>query len=322
MATIVANTPLTWAEVNKREGYDDAASVLGELMQLNDFLDEVPWRPSSHGAYNKQLQAKRLGVGGFSKVNGPVTVIASQADELTEPVKMYEGDSPVDERILRGCIDPYSVRDSEDAMNLEGATQDWMTALIYNNATENPDAFKSITRRRGTLVANRTWGGGGSGGDTSSILLFEFSTNGFYLAYPQNSSAGLVNEDRGRNYIPAIIGTGNMWAWVRHYEIWAAMVLRDDRALQRIANLETAGSTNIFDPIAFIKAKNAMPRVGQQAVAFCNRTLKAQIDNNAYAKTNVWFSIREVQGYGPITQIAGIPVRMMEALIDTEAVVA
>lgn len=322
MATIVANTPLTWAEVNKREGYDDAAAVLGELLQLNEFLDECPWHPSTHGVYNKQLQAKRLGKGGFSKANGPVAVISSQADQLTEPVKMYEGDSPVDERILRGTEDPYTVRDSEDAMNLEGATQDWMTALVYNNEADTPDGFKSIMRRRATLVANRTWGGGGSGGDTSSILLIEFSPNGLYLAYPKNTAAGLVNEDRGRHYMPAIIGTGNMWAWIRHYEIWAALVLRDDRALQRIANLETAGSSNIFDPATFIKAKNILPRVGAQAVAFVNRTLKAQIDNNAYAKTNVWFSIKEVQGYGPITQIAGVPVRMMEALIDTEATVA
>lgn len=322
MATIVANTPLTWAEVNKREGYDDAAAVLGELMQLNEFLDEVPWRPSTHGPYNKQLQATRLGKGGFSKVNGPVPIIASLADQLTEPVKMYEGDSPVDERILRGTDDPYTVRDSEDALNLEGSSQDWMTALVYNNEATTPDGFKSLWRRRATLVANRCWGGGGSGGDTSSILLAEFSPNGLYLAYPKNTAAGLVNEDRGRHYIPAIIGTGNMWAWVRHYEIWAAIVLRDDRALQRLANIETAGASNIFDPTIFIKAKTALPRGGQMAVAFCNRTLKAQVDNNAYAKTNVWFSIREVQGYGPITQIAGIPIRMMEALIDTEAVVA
>jgi hypothetical protein len=100
------------------------------------------------------------------------------------------------------------------------------------------------------------------------------------------------------------------------------MVLRDDRALQRIANIETAGASNIFSPATFIKAKNYLPMVGQNAVAFCNRTLKAQIDNDAYAKTNVWFSVVELEGYGPITRIAGIPLRMMEALIDTEATVA
>lgn len=318
MATIVANTVLTWAEVNKREGYDDAASVIGELLQTNEFLDEVPWRPSTHGIYNKQLQAKRLGKGAFAKANGPITMISSQADEITEPVKMYEGDSPVDERLLRGANDPYKVRDSEDAMNLEGAIQDWQSNLIYGNEGDTPDGFKSIMRRRANLVANRCWGAGGSGGDTTSLLIFEFSPSGFYLTYPGGVSAGLVNEDRERHLVNVPVGSGQMWAWIRHYEIWAAMVLRDDRALQRIANIESAGSSNIFDPATFIKAKNQLPRLGAMSVAFANRTLKSQIDNNAYAKTNVWFSIAELQGYGPITRIAGVNVRMLEALVDTE----
>ncbi len=321
MATIVANTPLTWAEVNKRENFDDAAAVIGELQQLNEFLDEVPWYPTTHGTYNKQLQAKRLGKGGFSRAYLAVPQISSQADEINEPVKMYEGDSPVDEKILRGTKNPYAVRDSEDSMNLEGAVQDWNTNLIYNNEGDTPDSFKSLSRRRVSLVAGRSWGAGGSGGDTSSIYIFEFTKRGFYLTYPENSAVGLVNEDRGRHLANVPVGSGQYWAWIRHYEIWAAMVLRDDRALQRIANIETTGSTNIFDPAMFIKAKNFLPRSGMNAVAFANRGMKAQIDNNAYAKTNVWFSIREVQGYGPITQIAGINVRMWEALIDTEATI-
>jgi len=322
MGVIVNNQNLTWAETARREGFDDAAAVLGELGQINEFIDEVPWYPSTHGIYNKQLQAKRLGKGAFSKAYAAITAIASQADLITEPVKMYEGDSQVDERVFRGVQDAYKVRDSEDAMNLEGLTQDWNTQLVYNNEGDYPDSFKSITRRRNKLVAGRTWTAGGSGGDTSSILLFEFSKRGFYLTYPQDAAVGLVNEDRGRHLVPIPVGTGSMWAWCRHYEIWAAMVLRDDRALQRIANIETAGASNIFSPATFIKAKNYLPMVGQNAVAFANRTLKAQIDNDAYAKANVWFSVVELEGYGPITRIAGIPLRMMEALIDTEATVA
>ncbi len=153
MGLIVNNQNLTWAETAKREGFDDAAAVLGELGQVNEFLDEVPWYPSTHGIYNKQLQAKRLGKGAFSKAYAAITPIASQADLITEPVKMYEGDSQVDERVFRGVVDAYKVRDSEDAMNFEGLSQDWNTQLVYNNEGDFPDSFKSITRRRGKLVA-------------------------------------------------------------------------------------------------------------------------------------------------------------------------
>jgi|GEM_PF-1140502 len=329
MAVITANTPLSLAEANKRAGYDDAASVIAELQQMHDFLDEVVFLPATHGSYNKQLQAKRLGKGSFSKANAPVPVVSSSADLLTEPVKLYEGDSQVDERVLQGVEDAYAVRDSEDAMNLEGMIQDWIYNLIYANEGDTPDAFKSLSRRRGALGTDKTvWSLGGSGSDLASIYVFEFGKSGFFLAYNRSGTPGMRNEDRGRHYVPAPTGSGNMWAWVRHYEIWAALVERNRRALMRLCNIETTGSANNFLDATigqgidvFISMKNWLPRAGRNAVAFCNRTLKGQIDNAAYAKSNVYLSIREVQNYGPITFIAGIPVRLMEPLLDTESAV-
>ncbi len=320
MATIVTNTYLTWAEVNKAQGFDDAAAVIGELLQLNEFLDEVPWRPATHGSYNKQLQAKSLGHGSFSYANGPVTMMASQADEIEEPVKCYEGDSPCDERLLKGAVDPYKVRDSQDAMNLEGSIQDWLSEVFYCNEADNKHGFKSIDRRRPSIVANRCWDGAGSGSDLTSLMLFEFSKRGFWFAHPAAANAGMVSDDRGRNLVDVPSpGTGQMWAWVRHYEIWAAMVLRDDRALQRYANIETAGSSNTFDPKIFIKMKGQLPAMGAQAVGFANRTLKSQIDIECYEKTNIAYSLREITGYGPISSVAGVLIRTCEAIIDTES---
>jgi hypothetical protein len=330
MPTILANAALTWAEVVKRAGFDDDASVLGEIAQSNEFWDEVIWFPTTHGLYNKQLQAKRLGKGAFSKAYGPTTDISSNTDEITEPVKLYEGDSNIDDRIFKGVPagGAYSLRDGEDGLNLEGMIQDLSYLLVYNHEGDYPDGWKGFWRRRGTLSVPgspplTTWGCGGTGSDLTSMPIFEFSKKGFYLAYPPNSGTpGLKNEDRGLNKIPVPVGSGTYWAWIRHYELWAAMVLRNNMAIQRLANIETAGAANLFDPSIFIKAKNWLPGVGRNAVAFANRTLKAQVDNNAYAKTNVWMTVREVQNYGPITFIAGVPVRMWEALLETETAIA
>jgi len=325
MSVITANTPLSLAEAMKREGYDGDAAVIAELQQENDFLDEVTFLPATHGLYNKQLQAKRLGKGAFSKANAPVPTISSSADMIPEPVKLYEGDSPVDERVLKGVRDAFAVRDSEDAMNLEGLMQDWIYQLIYANEGDTPDAFKSLARRRASIGGNNCWDFGGSGGTTTSMYIFEFGRSGFFLAYPPGTKPGLLNEDRGRHSIPAPTGNGNYWAWVRHYEIWAALVERNTRAMMRIANIEASGSSNNFLDTTigqgvdvFITAKNWLPKAGRNAVAFCNRTIKGQIDNAAYAKDNVKMTVREVQNYGPITFVAGIPIRLMEPLLNTE----
>jgi hypothetical protein len=321
MGTITAYSPMNLAEVQKRAGYDNSAAVIGELSKRNDFLMDVPWYPSSHGAYHKYLQATRLGDGTFGKANGPVAVIASQAEEMTEPTKLYEGDSPVDDRLLIAATDPMKVRDSEDALNLEGLIQGWIDKLIYGNEITTPDGFKGFSRRRPKL-ATYCVGGGGTGSDLTSMYLFEFGPAGFYLAYPEGAGTpGMKNEDRGRNYIAAPTGTGNYWAWVRHYEIWAALVLRDERAMLRYANIESAGSSNIFSPTTFITLKNKLPSMGTNAVAYANRTLKAQIEADAYNKSNASYSISDIEGFGPVARVAGVPVRVMEGLLDTETAI-
>ena len=93
MSALTAYANMTLAEANKREGYDDAHAVLGELAKLIDVLDVFPWMAASHGTFNKQFQAKRLGTGSFAAVNAPITKISSSGDYIEEPVKLYEGES-------------------------------------------------------------------------------------------------------------------------------------------------------------------------------------------------------------------------------------
>ena len=320
MGTLLAYKNVTLAEATKREGYDDEAAVLGELAPEEDFLDEVPWYPASNGAYHKFLQGKRLGVGAFSKANAPVPSISSQADELTEPVKLYEGDSEIDERVLNGVKNKRAVRDSEDMMNLKGMLGDWIYNLVYTAG--DPDGFKALTARRPSL-GDYCLGVGGGGSDLSSMWIFEFGPAGFHLRYNTEGSPGIKNEDRGRHKVTAPTGSGNYWAWIRHYEIWAAIVLRNERAMIRLANIESAGSSNnlIDNYKQVIKAKNILQNVGRNAMGFVNRTVKAQIDTAAFEKSNALLTIQDIKDFGPMTMFAGLPVRMMGSLLDTETAI-
>ena len=321
MGTLSSYSKMTLAEANKRAGYDDAASVLGELAQSIDVLDVFPWKPATHGSYNKQFQASRLGKGGFAKANAPLNVISSSGDTIDEPVKLYEGESQVDERVLKGASDPYAVRDSEDVMNLEGAIQDWAYNLFYGNEGSTPDNFKSFARRRAAL-STYCYGAGGTGSDLTSAWTFELSPSALCLAYPANSGTpGFKNEDRGRQRVTAPTGTGQMYAWCRLYEIWAAIVLRSERALLRYCNIETEGDSNIFNIQHYIRyIKNNLQSNGRNAFCFTNRTLKGQLDSQAYADVkNGALTVRDIEGYGPVTFIAGVPVRMNERIPDTES---
>lgn len=324
MSILVQNKHLTLMEANKEQGYDDFAAVLGEVAMVHDYLDEAVWFPTTHGLYNKAFQARSLGKGAFSKANAAVPIIASSGDEVLEPAKLYEGDSYVDDRTFKGVKDPYKVRDAQDGMNMEGMLQDWLYNLIYATLASNPDGFKGFAARRPSIDNKTCFSFGGSAsGSMSSGYLIEFSKRGFHMAYPSGAGTpGFVNEDRGLVSVPSPDGTGNMWAWVRHYEIWGALVERNPRALIRLANINPAGGTGDFASAPFLKAKRWLPSGGRGAVAFFTRNVAARIDEHCASKTNAAYSLKDIEGYGPVSMIYGVPVRIMDPLLETEATVA
>lgn len=319
MAVIPANTKLTLMEVNAAAGYDDAEAVLGELKQMNEPLDEFPFYPASHGSHDEYYKARALGVGDFTGAHTGVPTIQSSGRIEKEPVKLYQADSMVNDTILKGADDPRAARDAQDAMNLEGFLQDWLYYLMYGNESSDPDTFKGFARRRASL-GNYCKSGSGTGSDLTSLWLFELGKRGFYLTYNKNGVAGIKNFDEGKIRVTnSSDSTRGDWMWTRHYEVWAGIVLRNERALQRYANIETAGSSNIFSPDIFIGMKNQLPSVGRGAVAFANRTLHGQIEVNAYNKSNMAYSLRDIENYGPVLHVAGVPVRMWESILDTES---
>ena len=317
MATIVSTQAMNIVEAQKREGYKSAAALLANLVKKNDFLNVAPWYPSSDGAFHKWLEASRLGKGGFTKANEAVPSISSGTDQKVEPISFYQADSTVDDVVLKTAKSKEKARDSEDVANLEGFTQDWLYQLLYGN--NEVEGFKGLAARRANLDSAYTFGAGGTGSDLTSLWLFEFGERGFNLRYPDGTQPGIIGEDRGRHKVPVPVGTGLMWAWIRHFEIAAGMEIINQKAMLRMANIESGGDT--LDTKTFIKMKNQLPNVGRDAVGFCNRTAHALIENAAYEKSNAKYSIQDIEGFGPVTRVVGIPILFWEGILDTESAI-
>lgn len=319
MGVITAYNKLTLAEVNAAAGYKDAHSTLGELEQNNEPLNEFPWFPSTHGAHTEYYKARSLGSGDFSSLHSGVPVMQSSGQIMKEPVKLYQADSHVNDTLLKAADNPRAARDAQDVMNLEGFMQDWLYDMLYGDNIADPDTFLSFDKRRAKL-GTYCKGGSGTGSDLTSLWLIELGLRGFHLTYNRNGVAGIRNTDEGKHpFANPDTAANTDWMWVRHYEVWAGLVLMNERALQRYANIETAGSSNIFSPDIFIGMKAQLPSVGKNAVAFCNRTLHGQIEVNAYNKSNAAYSLRDIEGFGAVLHVAGVPVRMWETILDTES---
>jgi hypothetical protein len=65
--------------------------------------------------------------------------------------------------------------------------------------------------------------------------------------------------------------------------------------------------------------KNQLPNVGRDAVGFGNRTAHAIVETMAYDKSNAAYSLQDIEGFGPVVRLVGIPIMMIETILDTES---
>lgn len=328
MAVLIQNKYLTLAEANKAAGNVETANLLADFQQRNKFLDEVPWFPATHGSHTEELRAKKLEGGDFTEINSGIPRIGSTADIIKESVKIYEGESIVDDRLLKFADDPYKARDNHDTMNLEGIFQDFNKRILYPADPGNTKAFKPLTERKNVIGGRKNFcfSAGGTGTGLTSAWLFEFGKKGFHFIYGKHSSPGLSNEDKGLHRIEAPDGKGAMYGWVRHYAINSGIMEYRPNAFMRFANIDpnsevTDGSPNylkIRDII--LKAKPFLPTpTGSNAVMFVSPSIYGQLEVQAYEKGNASITIREVENFGTLLRVAGIPVLPWDAITENEA---
>jgi hypothetical protein len=326
MAVLVQNKSYTLAEANKAAGNVETGNLLADFQQRNAFLDEVPWFPTTHGSHTEELRAKYLEGGEFTEVNAGIPTIGGTADILKTSVKIYEGESEVSDKLLQFADDPYKARDSYDTMNLEGIMQDFNKRILYAKNPGDDKAFKALTERKNLVdPKNFVFSAGGSGTGLTSAWLFEFGKKGFHFIYGKHTSPGLSNTDKGILNRPAPDGKGFHDVWVRQYSINSGIVEYRPNAFMRICNIAVDPDSQYhFDPkILILKCKPYLPTPGGAgAVLFVPPSVYGQIEAAAWEKGNASITIHEVEKFGMLVRIVGIPVRPWDAISENESAVS
>jgi hypothetical protein len=244
---------------------------------------------------------------------------------------MYEAESTCDDRILQTADDPYQARELWDKVKLAGFMQDFNRRILYPKTAGDDKAFKSLTERKPKISSDVTDPGcnfvfdaGGTGTGLTSAWLFEFGQGEFHMIYNKAGSPGLKNEDKGLQRVAAPDGNGSMYAWIRHYQIVANMSAMSPRHFMRMANINPApGATDgRFNPDLLIEGMLPYLENPRSAVLFVTRSVLGQINKALYDKSNIVYSRREIEGYGPVPEIMGIPIRPWDAISQNESQVA
>lgn len=325
MATLTARSQLSLIELAKRTHNQNLLEIAENLTETNEMFDNAVWTEANGETSHKYVERTSLPNGSWRAINEGVDAEASSTIQRTEELSILETYSEVDKLLVDLAPNGQAFRSSEDMAFVEGLGQTLQETLIYGNKDTSVREINGLATRYNALSYDNVFSGTGSTSNVqSSIWIVQWGMNGTHLVYPRGHKAMGINvRDLGEE--TKVASDGKMHQVYRtHFQASVGLVVKDPRSVARIANIETSvtlGSVDYADYM--IQALNYMRNRGQggNTVIYCNRDTFNHFDVLAKDKTNVQYTSGEVFGK-PVTMFRGIPVRMVEQITTTEAVVA
>ena len=276
-------------------------------------------------------------------LNQGVAPSKSTTAQVDEQCGMLEAWSEVDKDLaeLNGNVGAFRL--SEAKAFLEAMNQEMASTLFYGAAT-NPEEFVGFAPRYSSLSATNaenilSAGGTGGGSIYSSVWLVGWGGESCHGIFPKGSKAGISHEDLGLVTVETTAGiAGNrMRAYQDHWQWKNGLVVKDWRYAVRIPNINTAHLAALSDqqevtdatflPKLMSRAIDRLPKTsGIKPCFYANRSVLSLLRVAAMEKSSSAIAI--VPGLNQFgqtiyeTTFLGIPVRLCDALTNTEAEVS
>ena len=337
MATI-GNSVLTLTDWAKRLDPDGKTAVVVDILsQTNEILSDMLFKEGNLPTGEQTTIRTGLPDVYYRMINAGVPKSKSTTAQVTENAAILEARSEVDkdEAELNGNVNEYRL--SESMAFMESMNQKMATTLFYGSAA-NPEEFVGFSPRyNDTTAANgqNILSAGGAGSDNSSIWLVGWGERTCFGVFPKGSSAGLMHEDLG--LIDAFDSNNDRFrAYADRYQWKNGLVIKDWRYAARIANIDISdlvgltGTQALTASTSIIKlmsrAIDRMPTLNNINPSFyVNRTVASHLRVIALEKSSSAVTIEPaINQFGEnifTLRFLGIPVRIVDALTETEAVV-
>lgn len=319
MSSLNAFKQLTLVEVAKRKAPDGNMAAVAEVLnQQNDIIQDALWREANDTFSNKSVRRASIPAGSWRKLNAGVAIEATTTREMVDTIGLLETWSQNDVEIINAFPNPMQARNDEAMAFVEGLGQTMAATMIYGNSATTPEKFTGLAPRLASVAATtNVINEGGTGSDLCSIFVVDWSPTGVYMVYPKNSMAGLEHKDKGIETVRD--SSGNMYeAYVDKFVWKAGMVVKNSKSIGRICNVESTGASNTFDEDNLITLMNRMTK-GPGRRIYTNQTVLTQMEIRAKDKTNINYTKVDGLAPGPVLMFKGVPVRLVEQMLITEA---
>lgn len=327
MATLATNA-LTLADWAKRLGPDGNIDDIIELLsQTNEILTDMVWMEGNLPTGHRTTVRTGLPSATWRMLNYGVQTSKSTTQQIDDACGMLETRSVVDQKLADLQNNVAAFRLSEARAFLEAMNQELAAVLIYGNQTLTPNKFTGLAPRYNLLSAGNGTNiidAGGTQSDNASIWLVTWGDQTAHGIFPKGSKAGLQRRDLGEvtvldNQTPP----GRYQAYEELFQWDAGFTLRDWRYVVRIANIDISNlialSSNADLITLMIRAIDKVPNKGVgKMVFYMNRTCMTML--KILAKTASASVLPVVGSTNQFeTSFFGIPIRSVDALLNTEA---
>lgn len=291
------------------------------IMEANQLLTHVGNRDASLPTVQKRA------------INDGVPKSTHKEVPITAPMSLFETMSQIDTEILKlAGANAEAVRQRKDAKFLEAMAQAVADEIFYGSLADDVLGFNGLSTIFNSSTAypngDSTWYynvqlAGGDGSNTTSIWVIEPGPEKVHLIYPKGTQAGIEVNDLGKQLVTGITTGTQFTAFVTQFMWRCGLFVQDERCVQRIANVEYTGSTNIFNDDQLITALNRLPDMGENPATriYVNRAVRTQMDIWAKDKNNVnYMNVADAAGK-PVLYFRGVPVQVCDGIGNAETVI-
>ena len=343
MATL-STSNLTLADWAKRTDPDGRVPVIAELLsQSNEILEDCVFKEGNLPTGERVVIRTGLPSVYWRALNQGIPNSKSTTAQVDEACGILEARSEVDKDLAMLNGNTAQFRLSEDVAFLEAMNQTQATTLFYGNPATDPKQFLGLAPRYSDIGAsspnnsqNIISAGGSDATSNTSIYLVVWGDQTVYCPFPKGSSAGLIHEDLGEQTVYNSDGT-RLQAYATRYQWKNGLVVKDWRYVVRICNIDTddlIAQTTTQAPSAataiiklMSRALYRIPNMGMGRAAFyMNRTVHSGLAIAALDKSQYVLKVNEgLSQFGqPYSWLSfqGVPLRRVDAIVNTEAVVS
>lgn len=342
--TTLSTSNLTLADWAKRTDPDGRIPIIAELLsQSNEILEDCVFKEGNLPTGERVVVRTGLPAVYWRALNQGIPSSKSTTAQVDEAAGILEARSEVDKDLAMLNGNTAQFRLSEDTAFLEAMNQTQATTLFYGNPASDPKTFLGLAPRYSDIgvgapnnAQNILSAGGSDATSNTSIYLVVWGDQTVYCHFPKGSKAGLIHEDLGEQTVYNSDGT-RLQAYATRYQWKNGLVVKDWRYVVRICNIDVddlvaqTGTQASTAATAIIKLMaRAMYRIPNMAMGraafYMNRTVHSGLSVAALDKSQYVLKVNEgLSQFGmPYSWLSflGVPLRRVDAIVNTEAVVS